>query len=76
MTAMTTHRTESWQQDHWGYVTGMQPSVSSFSMNNHRLTGHGILSIIQGGTPAADVRVALFPQLIYKEQQGTTTEPN
>ena len=76
MTAMTTHRTESWQQDHWGYVMGMQPSMSGFLMTCHHPPWCRILPLIQRGTPATDVRVASFPQLICKEPQGTMTEPN
>ena len=30
----------------------------------------------QRGTPTTDVRVAYFPRPIYKELQGTMTEPN
>ena len=76
MTTTTTHGTESWHQDHWGYVTGMYPSMSSFLMTCHHPPWCGILPLIQRGTPTANVRVALFPQLIYEEPQGTTIEPN
>ena len=64
MTTTTTHRTESWQQDHLGYVTGVHPSVSSFMLIFCHLPQHGILPLIWKGSPVT-AEVALFHELIY-----------
>ena len=54
-TAMTTQRTESEQQDHWGYATGIHPFLSSSLMTCHHLSWYGILPLNWRGCPAADV---------------------
>ena len=59
-----------------GVCNRYTPLCVKFSMTNFHLTWCRILSLIQGGTPAAKIRVALYPQLIYEEPQGTMTEPN
>ena len=75
-TATTTHRTELWQQDHCGYVMGMYPSKSGFSITYHHLLWHRILPLNWRETPTTNIRVAYFHQPIYKALQGTMTEPN
>ena len=62
----------SLQQDHWGCEMGMHPSVLSSLMTCYHLPWCGILPLNQRGTLAAERRVALFPQCISKELQGTT----
>ena len=55
---------------------GMQPSVSSFSMISHHIPRCRILPLNHRGTPAANIRVALFPHLIKEEPQVPTAVPN
>ena len=61
MIAMTTHRTESWLQDHRGYVTGKCPPVSRFSTTYHHLPWHRMLPLIWRRKLAASWRVASYP---------------
>ena len=59
-----------------GICNSYAPLHVKFLMTCHHLPGCRILPLNQRGTPAANVRVAYFPQPIYKEPQGTMTEPN
>ena len=56
-----------------GMKMGMHPSMSSSLMTHHHLPWHGILPWNCRGTPAANIRVDLFPQLIHKEPQLNQT---